>query len=122
MNQVVRGVIDRSALDGFTDENRAVGVPGKRWGKRVTRVVHAWVEWRRVRRRVTRGGHYFIGVISGRNPVQFESQFVRQLGEYTSEYEDDVSYLQIRIHFQRRVHDNGVLNSNIFLSSRTVFI
>jgi hypothetical protein len=47
---------------------------------------------------------------------------VRQLGEYTSEYEDDVSYLQIRIHFQRRVHDNGVLNSNIFLSSRTVFI
>jgi hypothetical protein len=54
--------------------------------------------------------------------VQFERQFVRQLGEDASEYEDDVSDLQIRIHVQRRVHDNGVLKSNIFLSSRTVFI
>ena len=88
----------------------------------MTRVVHARVEWRRVGRRVTRGGHCISVVISGWNPIQFESQFVRQLGEYTSEYEDDVSYLQIRIHFQRGVKNNGLLNSNIFLSSRTVFI
>jgi hypothetical protein len=27
--------------------------------------------------------------------MQFESQFVRQLGEYTSEYKDDESYLQM---------------------------
>ena len=54
--------------------------------------------------------------------MQFESQFVRQLGEDASEYEDDESYSQIRIHFQRRVKNNGVLKSNIFLSSRTVFI
>ena len=90
MNQVVRGVIDRSALDGFTDENRAVGVPGKRWGKRVTRVVHAWVEWRRVEWRVTRGGHCFSGVLRGRNPMQFERQIVRHFGEDASEDEDDL--------------------------------
>jgi len=55
--------------------------------------------------------------------MQFERQFVRHLGEDASEYEDDVmSDLQIRIHVQRRVKNNGVLKSNIFLSSRTVFI
>ena len=61
----------------------------------MTRVVHARVEWRRVGRRVTRGGHCISVVISGWNPMQFESQFVRQLGEYTSEYKDDESYLQM---------------------------
>ena len=34
--------------------------------------------------------HCFSGVLRGRNPTQFERQFVRHLGEDASEYEDDL--------------------------------